>query len=339
MLKLFQSIFGNGASEQGHIPESLIQEAIERAVDGTDPRVRVVFGYRKRLREPIIHAIEHVVALVARIPAPLLAGRGNYRADPRLAALFASADHMLETFGHDPSIIAFLAGVDGRVERIAALLLTDRTEKKVLGMELVGEILRRDVAQVAVSFGSHRLLDPTPSEEATRDQLRRRAFDYLLTVALARIAEVSGERAERAELARECDIVRRKMSALQRGGGSFERQGTGASADPAKLAAELEEIEGQLAALGTDADLLHAHLDIIVDVLSHCDKQLWIEDTVITLDQMNIKRDARDPAARSITLQELNNPRGHRSAVLFVSLDPSELPRRQDLLAAARRYL
>ncbi len=336
MLKLFQSIFGNVDKEHGDIPESIIQEAIERAVDGTDPRVRFVSGYQERLREPTIRAIEHVVALVARLPAPVFAGRGNYEDDPRFAALFASTDHMLETFRHDPSLISFLEGPDGRVERIAALLLADRTEKMVLGMDIEGDMLRRDVAQVAVSFGSHRLLDPTASEEATRRQLQRRAFDYLLTVALARIAEVSGERAE---LARERDILRRKLSALQRGGGSFERQEAGASADPAKLAAELEEIEGQLAALGTDANLLDAHLDIVVDVLSQCDKQVWVEDTVMTLDRMNIKRDARDTSARSIALQELNNPHGHRAAVLFVSLDPSELPRREDFFAVAQRYL
>lgn len=336
MLKLFQSIFGNSEKEPGPIPESLIQEAIERAVEGTDPRVRVVPGYRKRLREPVIHAVEYVVALVARIPPPLFAGRGSHKDDPRLAALFASADHMLETFGHDPGIMAFLDGPDGGAERIAALLLADRAERDVLGMELEGEMLRRDVAQVAVSFASHRLLDPTASEEATRNQLRRRAFDYLLTVALARIAEVSGERAE---LASERDILRRKMSALQRGGGSFERQEAGASAGPAKLAAELEEIEGQLAALGADANLLYAHLDIVVDVLSQCDKQLWMEDTFMTLDRMNIKRDARDTSARSIALQELSVPREDHAAVFFVSLDPSELLRREDFFAAAQRYL
>jgi hypothetical protein len=201
-----------------------------------------------------------------------------------------------------------------------------------------------DVPQVAVfDTAFHQSMPPhdfgyAVPEEWYRDHgVRRYGFhgtSHRYAVALARIAEVSGERAE---LARERDIVRRKR-ALQQGGGSFERQGTGAPAGPAKLAAELEEIEGQLAALGTDADLLHAHLDINVDVLSHCDKQLWIEDTVMMLDRMNIKRDARDTAARSITLQELNNPRGPRAAVLFVSLDPSELPRRQDLLAAALLY-
>jgi hypothetical protein len=57
------------------------------------------------------------------------------------------------------------------------------------------------------------------------------------------------------------------------------------------------------------------------------------------LNRMNIKRDARDTAARSITLQELNKPLGHRAAVLFVSMDPSELPRREDFFIAAQRYL
>lgn len=181
MLKLFQSIFGNVGNEHGNIPESIIQEAIERAVDGTDPRVRVVSGYQKRLRDPIIHAIEHVVALVARVPAPLFAGRGNYQDDPRLTGLFASADHMLETFGYDPSITAFMEGLDGRVERIAALLLADHTEKHVLGMELEGDMLRRDVAQVAVSFDNHRLLDPTASEEETRPSGRHRRCRPALT--------------------------------------------------------------------------------------------------------------------------------------------------------------
>lgn len=49
MLKLFQSIFG-GSDGHGRHPESLIEMAIERAVDGTYPRLRAAPGYRKRLR-------------------------------------------------------------------------------------------------------------------------------------------------------------------------------------------------------------------------------------------------------------------------------------------------
>ncbi len=51
-MKLFHSIFGGGEA-RGRYPESLIREAIERAVDGTDARLRLVPGYRKRLHKPI----------------------------------------------------------------------------------------------------------------------------------------------------------------------------------------------------------------------------------------------------------------------------------------------
>ena len=88
----------------------------------------------------------------------------------------------------------------------------------------------------------------------------------------------------------------------------------------------MNEMEAQLAALGTDASLLHAHLDMVANVLSRCDQQLWMEDTVITLDRMNIKRDAQDTSARWIALQEVTGPDRRRVALLLVRLNPAELP-------------
>ena len=69
MLKLFQSIFG-GEAVCGQYPEGFIDAAIERAVDGTDPRLRALPGYKNQLRPPVTHAIDHVVALVEGIPPP-----------------------------------------------------------------------------------------------------------------------------------------------------------------------------------------------------------------------------------------------------------------------------
>jgi hypothetical protein len=76
-VRLLQSIFGRGETV-GRYPETLIEMTIERAVDGTDPRLRLLPGYRKRLREPVIHAIEQVVALVDAMPAPVPAGLEGY---------------------------------------------------------------------------------------------------------------------------------------------------------------------------------------------------------------------------------------------------------------------
>lgn len=107
--------------------------AIERTVDGTDSRLRLLPGYRRRLQKPVIHAIDHVVALVDAIPAPLPAGRNEHGSEPRLAALFASAAEMLNLFGGDTELGHFLSSPDGvGCPRVTALPLVERRAKNVL---------------------------------------------------------------------------------------------------------------------------------------------------------------------------------------------------------------
>lgn len=333
MLKLFQSIFGRDEAH-GRYPEVLIDMAIDRAVDGTDPRMRALPGYRKRLRAPVIHAADHVIALVDSLPAPVSATSKDFTGDPRLSALFASAEHLREVFVGDAALSEFRDRHPGG-ERVTALLLAECVEKNVLGIELDGEMLKREVAQVAVSFRSHRLVDPDVNELETRRQLKRRAFDHLLSLALARIAEVQGERAG---LNRQRDLLRRKLSALQHGGWSFDDAG-GERPEPAKLQTELDGIEAELAALGVDDHALSAHLDIVTGVLAEAERHFWGEERVLHLDRMNIERGPQDASAREIRLQELHNARGRRLAMLLIAIDPGELPQRVDVITAAERYL
>lgn len=337
MLKLFQSIFdlvGGGNKARGRYPEALIEMAIDRAVDGTDPRIRALPGYRKRLRAPVIHAADHVIALVDSLPEPVAATRKAFAGDSRLAALFASAEHLREVFAGDAALGEFRDRHPG-CERVTSLLVAERHEKNVLGMELDGELLKREVAQVAINFRSHRLVDPDTDEAEMRRQLKRRAFDHLLSLALARITEIQGERAG---LNRQRDLLRRKLSALQHGGFDFDAAG-GERPDPEKLQAELDDIEAQMSALGVDDRALSAHLDIVAGLLAEAERQFWGEELVLHLDRMNIRRDPQDGTAREIRLQELHNARGRRLVMLLVSIDPGELPQRVDAVTAAERYL
>ncbi|MCO6412207.1 MAG: hypothetical protein J5I92_05630 [Thiogranum sp.] len=330
-MKLFQSIFGG--ESQGRYPESLVEMAIERAVDGTDPRMRAMPGYRKQLRAPVLHAIDHVVTLVDSLPAPLAADRGTYSGDARLRALFASADRMLEVFGNDSVLNEFRAAAKD-AGRINALLLAERVEKNVLGVELSGDMLRRDVAQVAVSFRGHRLVDPTTSADETRRLLKRRAFDHLLSLALARIIDVKGERAG---LNQQRDVLKHKLNALQHGGWGFDDAGEG-TPDPGALQGELADIEAQLAGLHADADALRAHLHITAELLADAERQFWGEVIELRLDRMNIQREEADTSAQLIRFQELRNARGRRLVMLFLSMTLDELPRREDFFTAAERY-
>lgn len=334
MLKLFQSIFG-GAVAQGRYPESLVEAAIERAVDGTDPRLRTLPRYRRLLREPVIHAVDHVIALVDGLPAPLAADRTGYGSDLRLRTVFASADRMLDVFATDRALAEFRDRGAGGAEQATALLLVERVEKHVMGMELDGDMLRRDVAQIALDFRGHRLVDPTASAEETRRQLKRRAFDHLLSLALARIAEV---RSERSELSQQRALLRRKLDALRQGRWGFDAPDAVAP-QPAALQAELDETERQLSALGADAQTLHSHLEITTALLGEAERQLWGEGVELHLDRMNVQRDAHDAAARSVALQELHNARGRRLVMLLVSVKLGELPGRGDFFTEAQRLL
>jgi hypothetical protein len=335
-MSLFHFIFGRRDEGDERIPEELIERATEHAVDGTDSRLRLLSGYKRHLREPVIHAIDHVMKLVDAIPAPLAVGRNQFTDEPAIAALYASAAAMLDHFGRDRSLANYLDGAEGRwAEQVTALLLAERSERTVYGIELKGELLRREVPQTAISFSQHNVVEPAVSEEAARHQLKRRAFEHLLYLALTRIGEVS---LERTNLTRQRDLLRSKLAALKRGGWCFNPADSD-HPDPTTLQAELDGIGEQLVALGTDDTVLQSHLEIVAQLLGEAEKQLWAENVILYIDRMNIQREPQDPAARQVALQELHNLRDHPLAMLLVSFAPAELPPREDLVTAAQRYL
>lgn len=333
-MTLFQSIFGGGGDVRGRYRKSFLQAAIERAVDGTDSRLRLLPGYRKRLLEPVVTAIDHVVALVDDLPPPLTATRRNYSDDPRLAAVFASAQAMLDELGRDKTLRGFLAGPGRGATRVTALIMAEREEHHILGRDLVDGMMRRDVPQVTVNFTGHRLLDPGPAEVEVRRHLKRRAFDHLLTLALARIGATQ---VERADLVRQRDLLRHKLVALERGGWTFKRPREPAP-DLRVLRAELERINTQLHAVGADDRVLQVHLDIVAEVLSDARRQVWSRDISLHLDAMNIERHPRDPSAHRIILREVRNAQGRSAIVLLLTFAPTDLPPREDFLTAAERY-
>jgi len=334
-LKLFQSIFG-GREKIGRCPETLIDMAIERAVDGTDPRLRLVPGYRKRLRQPVIHAIDHVVTLVDTFPAPVAAGPDGYRNEVRLAALFASIQDMLQVFSRDRALLDYLAGAEGRgAESVSALLLAHRQERNVLGMDLMGDQVRRDVAQVSVSFSGHRLLEPRINEDESRRFLKRRAFDHLLVLALGEITETG---MQREDLKRQRDLLQRKLRAMQRGSLSLDGP-EASSVEQAALQADLDAVSQQLQALGADAGVLKTHLDVVAERLARAEHQVGKRDVDLCLSPMNIRLDPADPSARRMSFQELENARGESATLLPLTIATRDLPRREDLVSAAERYL
>lgn len=331
----FQSLFGDDDDVQGRYPKAKIDAAIERAVDGTDSRLRLLSGYHKRLLEPVVTALDHAVALVDDLPEPVAASREVYRDEPRLSAVFASSESMLERLGRDLVLRDFLAGPGRYAKQVTALLRAEKVEKHILGRDLVDGQMRRDVPQVAVNFAGHHIVAPSQSETETRCLLKQRAFDQVVTLALARIASAQ---VERADLARQRDLLKRKLVALERGDLSFQPPQAGFP-DRRSLVSELERITEQLHRLGTEDKVLRVHLEMVAEVLMDASRQIWCRDISLHLDAMNIARHPRDPSGRRIILRELHTAQTQSTIVLPLTLAPSDLPPPEDFLTAAERYL
>lgn len=341
MLQFLSSLFSSAAPET-HAPDrELIEAAIERAVDGTDRRLRAIGDYRKRLFGPVELAVSHVVSLVDSLPAPAEISQQSFGLDSRVRAFFTSNEHLREVLGGIRGIRDCLArGTGPHPDDIFGLLAMEMAERNVLGMELDGDIVRRDVLQVSVNFFNHRYLCPAAQEADSRRELKTRAFDSLLERALERLVE---EKKRRGELEQQRVLLRRKLTAMQTGNwglGSIFGESGGTQPDSAGLEAEIASIDAELGEVGAQALGLEESLEHVADTLSRPGEWLASREIRLNLDYRGVKvAELSAASAQELRLTELFSHTGIRRIVLLGRVPRSEIPERPDFLRQASRYL
>ncbi|MEE4191778.1 MAG: hypothetical protein V2I66_09360 [Halieaceae bacterium] len=315
MLKLFADIFGHAQeAHPGKLPPALVDTVIERAVDGTDPRLRIVGGYKKALKNSVVHAADYIVGIVDGLPAPVAAGKAAFATNPCFAAMLYSEEVMEDLVSRDAAMKEFRALHGPNEATVTALLIAQRVEKHGFGYGKLGDQTVADVPQTTVSFEQRRFLEPSFDEKETRRLLQRRAFDHLLSVALEHIADC---REERESLKVRRALLRSKLDIMQRSGGFTQHA---ASAEQAKLQADLDRIEQELAALGPSEDVLASNLDTVVDVLSTAENHLWLEETTLCLDQFYVLHDRPGPSAPAIVFNDLRDSAGRQASLLLLNV-------------------
>jgi hypothetical protein len=320
MLKLLHSIFGG--EKEGSYPESLVTMAIERTVDATDPQIRAVSGYKKKLRAPVIRAIDHVVGLVDRLPSVQPVRLGSNADEFPVKAFFISALHMKKVFTEDPALAEFLQGPEGAAPEVIALLAMEKEERGIFGAALSGDVVIKDVPQVTVSFDAHRFLDPTGLEAETKRLLKRRAFDHLLTLALRRLA---GVKSERNDLERRRTLLQAKLNLLQREGWGFDRAEGEERINADEVEERLAQNERHLQELGGDDRILETYLETVADVLGRPTEYLIARSETVFVDRMGIKQKEPGENVRELSLYQLFNAEGRSLVVTMVSIPSSEL--------------
>ena len=282
MFEFFANIFDRFEKEPGSLPDDLIHAATERAVDGTDPRLRIDAGYAKRLRKPIIHAVEHVVGLVDGLPAPaeLFPGQLSEHAD--VSSIVYSEQRLRNLLERDQAIREFRETQPSLLHPCHTLLVVRAVEKRGFGTATIDGVSRTEVAQTTVDFEDHQFIEPDTDVETHLNLVKRRAFDALLQCALEKITQ---EKEDREHLAQRRALLQTKLEICKRHGGIASPQ---AASEQVEVQRKLEDIERQLAVLGPDEDVLGHNLAVLSDVLAEAEKHLWVEAAPMCIDRFYV---------------------------------------------------
>jgi hypothetical protein len=181
--------------------------------------------------------------------------------------------------------------------RCCALLCMRRTEKTVMGIELSGNMLKKDVMQTAVSFSDHRVYSPAPSETETREGLKHCLFQGLVTNTLERIAQL---RLTSHQLQSKHQMLHARLRHHKQQTGKVS-QGT-RSIEETSL--ELKKIEEKM----LHAPLLTPQIMLqqVLDVFSKPDEFVQVRKLQLRLNKMGIKiGDGSSQPANKLNLTEV----------------------------------
>ncbi len=339
--RLLQSIF-SGPSPPSKFDKELMLRGIERVVDGTDPRLRAVSHYRRKLWEPVERAIDFIVNFVDALPPVIPADRQGYLADPRLRALFASPESLREILSFSDGTRNYLKQAPTPLPAVLyAGLGAVRVEKNVLGIDLDGDILRRDVPQTVVNFCAHRVGFLNDNEQDTRRELMRRAADYLIETALQRLTAGRVQKTQLEQQQRR--LLQQKASLFKKAQVGFEAMTESTAAEPVDLVAleqQLQDLEIELNQLRADSATLDKHLAKVAATLSEPEKYLRLESISLNLDHMNTKVSADSPrVANAMTFQEVVMGKDRRVIALLVRFPSDQLLPQPDFFEEANRLL
>lgn len=315
--------------------DQALVDAIEDVVLGTEPRLRLVPGYQRKLAPAVAAALDYVGELVGTLPAAVECSRDTFKSDPRVAALFATPMDMQRAFSRNDDLRAlFEESVGADHDNVYALLCMTLNERTTFGLEMAGDVMRRDVAQIAISFADHSVLAPALAEDAAREALRRCMLDGLVAHAMEQLLELRGKRSG---LHDPREAIEAKWRTLHSRGQALEtvlaptylRDRATAEQCPARAAAS--EAAPALQALSPVEEL-----EYVRSVLQNAERYLQVERASLRVSRLLIKQPLEDEdAGARLDLSEVRIGDTLRRVVMLTKFPRRDLLPRQNFFAEA----
>jgi len=300
LLGLFNNL--SGIDTNNKTPD--IDEAVEHVIDGVDTKLRLVPGYRKKLRDEISLSLLYINSLVDQIPGPVEVNRKTFISDPAVRAYFATPDDLQDIFGRCSELAAYFSS--NNHNECCAMLCANKEEKITLGLDLNDGVLQRDVKQTVINFFDHKVLSPGLSDTEVRQAIKMCIFDGLITYALQQIACI---KIKRRDLKNEYRILNAKLRSRQAHGNGLSTMLAEASRskeESAEIKAQIAEAENALNTMLGKKDLYAFYLEEIRRIFASPEKFIQLNNVCLRLTDMGVEVTNDSPkAAHEVYFSEL----------------------------------
>lgn len=274
--------------------QQMLDRAIERVIDGTDHRIRAVPGYKRKLYRSILKALEYVDRLIEQVPSAIELDSDQFVFNPYLRIFFPTKQGLMKVFQQSSELKEYFDDAEHTTESLScALLCMRKCEEIVLGMELEGDQIIRDVKQTRVSFAGHRIYAPADSELSARRELKCCIFEGLVDNALARISAL---RQRRQQLESEQQILNSRLRG-QKAGIAIDAVPEGSDTaliEREQEALRLHEVERELSELGYATPEIC--LELVNDILAQPEAFVFLQNISMRVDKSGIKRPEEEPS-------------------------------------------
>jgi len=303
--------------------ESDLIDLIERMVQDSDPSIRKAAGYRKQLKQPVENALGHIESLISSIPGPFRLSTEAWDKDPLMHALFVSPDEIRSLLQNCVDLKSFFQ--KSGMRSTVALLSATKKERTVFGTDQQGEIVRRDVAQVAVEFHDHQVVAPGADEAENRQELFHRGLYVLATHTLEEILRIHSIREELTEERRILAVKLKIQHSRERGLEGLLAGGRNSSESSEQAKQLLEEIDKQLMELEPGSGKPQDFLNKLEIVLLAPENFLMGQTIRMRLNWMGVKQSKESAeTAPEVTLAELEIPGKVKRVAALVAVTAEE---------------
>jgi hypothetical protein len=125
----------------------------------------------------------HVLQVADQIPPPVDLNLDRFGTVPLVNALFVNSNDIDKLFITNPDVDVFLrAHSKYQVPVLYALLTASKSEKRMLGIAMQGDMLIREVPQQAVNFSSHKIHAPCASSSELSTALKEHLFSRVVAL-------------------------------------------------------------------------------------------------------------------------------------------------------------